>query len=133
MGEPIEASGERKSKMLEFSSALTGFDVVDRNDERVGSVHHASLGRTFILVDMGRSLLRRKQRQAVHAWAVREIDLDTFTISLTASKEEVADAPEFRELDEECETSIALYYYDRFAARGETEDAGRRPASGRSG
>lgn len=123
MGEPKEASGARESKMREFSSAMTGFDVVDRNGERVGSVHHVSLGRTCILVETGRSLMRRRQRHAVHAWAVREIDLDTFTISLTASKEEVADAPEFRELNEEWETSIGRYYYDRLAARGNRADA----------
>lgn len=119
----MEASGGRKSKMLEFSSALAGFDVVDRNAERVGSVHHVNLGRTCILVETGRSLFRRKQRHAVHAWAVSKIDLDTFTISLTASKEEVADAPEFRELDQKCETTIARYYYDRLAALGERIDA----------
>jgi hypothetical protein len=121
VGESIQMSGGRESKMLEFSSAVTGFDVVDRNGERVGSVHHVTLGRTCILVDTGRSLMRRKQKHAVHAWAVREIDLDMFTISLTASKEEVAGAPEFHELDEE--TSIARYYYDRLAAHGERVDA----------
>jgi hypothetical protein len=122
----MEASGGRDSKMLDFSSAVSGFDVVDRNGERVGSVHHVSLGRACILVDAGRSLIGRKQRHAVHIWAVREIDLDTFTISLAASKEDVAEAPEFRELDEECETALARYYYDRFAALGEKVDADAR-------
>jgi uncharacterized protein with PIN domain len=119
----MEASAGRKSRMLEFSSAVSGFDVVDRNGERVGSVHNVNLGRTCILVDTGRSLIGRRHRHAVHAWAVKEIDLDAFTISLTASKGEVEDAPEFRELDEECETAIARYYYDRLAAFGERVDA----------
>lgn len=109
--------------MLELSSVLIGFGVVDRHGERVGFVENVNIGRTCILVETGRSLIRRKHTHAVHAWAVREIDIDTFTISLTASKEEVVDAPEFRVLDQECETTIARYYYDHLAARGETLDA----------
>jgi hypothetical protein len=112
--------------MMEFSSAVTGFHVVDRNGERVGSVGSVSMGRTCILVETGRSLMRRKHTHAVHALAVREIDVDSFTISLSASREDVADAPELHELDQNCETTIAHYYYDRLAALGERADADAR-------
>lgn len=103
---------------------MSGFDVVDRNGERIGSVREVSLGRTCILVERGGGkLFGRKHTYAVHLWAVREVDLDAFTISLAATKEDVAEAPEFRELDEECETALARYYYDRLAALGENVDA----------
>lgn len=102
---------------------MSGFDVVDRNGERIGRVRRVSLGRTCILVETGWTLFGRKQRHAVHVWAVREIDLDTFTISLAATKEDVAEAPELHELDEEGETALARYYYDRLAALGEKLEA----------
>jgi hypothetical protein len=110
--------------LQEFSAVMTGFDVVDRNGERIGSVRGVSLGRTCILVETGRgALFGRKHTHAVHVWAAREVDLDAFAISLAATKEDVAEAPEFRELDEECETALARYYYDRLAALGEKVDA----------
>jgi hypothetical protein len=122
--ESAGASGEPASRLREFSSAMSGFDVADRNGERIGSVRNVNLGRTCILVETGRGMLfGRKQTHAVHVWAVREIDLATLTISLAATKEDVAEAPEFRELDEECETALARYYYDRLAALGEKMDA----------
>jgi hypothetical protein len=104
---------------------MTGFDVVDRNGERIGRVRGLNIGRKCILVETGRGgLFGRKHKHAVHVWAVREVDLDTFMISLAATKEDVAEAPQFRELDEECETALARYYYDRLAALGEKVDAG---------
>jgi sporulation protein YlmC with PRC-barrel domain len=124
VAESTRGSGEPGSRLREFSAVVTGFDVVDRNGERIGRVRDVSLGRTCILVDTGRgALLRRKQRHAVHVWAVREIDVGTYRISLAATKEDVAEAPEFREFDEECETALARYYYDRLAALGENVDA----------
>jgi hypothetical protein len=124
VAESTRASGEPRSRSREFSGAISGFDVVDRNGERIGRVRHVSLGRTCILVETGRgALFGRKQSHAVHIWAVREMDVDTFTISLAATKEDVAEAPEFHELEEECETALARYYYDRLAALGENVDA----------
>lgn len=124
MSEPTSASGEPASRVREFSAAVRNFDVVDRNGEMIGRVRNVSLHRTCIVVEAGRGLFARKQRHAVHVWAVRETDIDTFKISLAATKEDVAEAPEFRELDEESETALARYYYDRLAALGERVDAG---------
>jgi hypothetical protein len=122
--ESTRASGEPGSRFGEFSSIVSGFGVVGRKGERIGRVRDVSLGRTCILVETGRgALFGRKREHAVHVWAVREIDLNTFTISLAATKEDVAEAPEFRELDEECETALARHYYNRLAALGENVDA----------
>ena len=122
MPESTRPSGAAPAKVQEFSSALTGFDVVDRTGERIGTVKTVNLGRTCILVETDRSLFARKQTHAVHVWAVREIDLDTLTIVLATSTNDVADAPELRQLDEQSETAIARHYYDRLAALGETVD-----------
>jgi sporulation protein YlmC with PRC-barrel domain len=126
---PSEAT---QAKVQEFSGALTGFDVVDRTGERIGTVKNVNLPRTCILVETGRSLFARKHTHAVHVWAVKEIDLDKLTIVLAASKNDVADAPELRQLDEQSETAVARHYYDRLAALGETVDTdaseGRSPA-----
>ena len=120
MSESTRASEERASRVREFNSTILGFDVVDRNGERVGSVDGVSLGRTCIVVGGSREgLFGRKQRHHIHVWAVREIDLDTFMIFLASTKEDVVEAPEFHELDEECETSLGRYYYDRLVALGE--------------
>jgi hypothetical protein len=59
----------------------------------------------------------------VHVWAAREIDPISFTVSLAVARNDVAEAPEFRQLDHECETTLARHYYDRLAALGENVDA----------
>lgn len=119
MTESTRASEEPGSRLREFSSSISGFDVLDRNGERIGRIRRVSLGRSCILVETDRKLFARKQKHAVHIWAVREIDLDRFTISLAATKEVVAEAPELHELDDEGETALARYYYDRLVALGE--------------
>ena len=124
MAESIRPSHTPQPKVLEFSSAMNGFEVVDRNGERIGSVRGVNLGRTCILVETGRgSLFGRKQTHGVHVCAARQFDLDTFTISLAATKEDVVEAPQFGELDPDCETALARYYYDRLVALGDKVNA----------
>ncbi len=94
----------------EFSGAHIGFDVIDRDGARVGTVRGVTLARTCIVVESESSLLRRSHRHAVHASAVGDIDVDALTISLVATKADVESAPEFRELDEDCEAAIARHY-----------------------
>jgi hypothetical protein len=122
--EPTRPSYSPRSKVAEFSSAMKDFEVVDRSGEPIGTVRDVSLGRTCILVETGRgSLFGRKQRHGIHVWAVREVDLDTFTVSLAVARDDVAEAPEFRQLDPEYETTLARYYYDRLVTLGENVDA----------
>lgn len=127
MAKSTRASYEPRSNVAEFSSAVSGFDVVDRNGERLGRVRDVSLGRTCILVETDRGSIwgRRKQRHGVHVLAVTEIDLDTFTISLAVARKDVTEAPELRQLDHECETNLARHYYDRLLALGENVEAER--------
>jgi hypothetical protein len=127
VAESTRPSYSPRSRVAEFSSAMTGFEVIDRDGVRIGTVRDVSLGRTCILVESGRGSLfgrkRRHWRHGVHVWAVRAIDLDGFTISLAVATKDVAEAPEFAQLDPECETALARHYYDRLTARGESVDA----------
>jgi hypothetical protein len=118
VSESMPAEGESQSHPPELSNALVGFDVVDRNGERTGEVGNLNLERTCIIVQAGRSLLGRRESHAVHALAVRKIDLDTFTIVLSASKQEISNAPELRDLDSEAEQAVARYY-ESLAGRAE--------------
>jgi hypothetical protein len=103
---------------------MINFDVVDRDGEIVGRVRDVNLARTCIVVEAGGGrLFGRKQRHGVHLWAVRDVDAHTFKISLAATKEDVAEAPEVLGNDEESETALARYYYDRLAALGEKAHA----------
>lgn len=124
MSEATGAGGEPGPRVREFSTAMINFDVVDRDGEIIGRVRDVNLGRTCILVEAGRGrLFGRKQRHAVHLWAVRDVDTHRFRISLAATKEDVAEAPEALGNDEESETALARYYYDRLAALGEKAHA----------
>jgi len=120
--ESMRQSRATSATEQELSGALAGFDVVDRTGERIGTVRKVNLARTCMLVETDRSLFARRQTHAVHVWAVREIDLDCFTIVLATSKNDVADAPEFSQLDEQSETAVARHYYDRLAAPGNAVD-----------
>jgi hypothetical protein len=119
---PTRPSQAAPTNVEEFSSGLIGFDVIDGDGERIGTVKYINPGRTCILVETGRSLFVRKHIHAVHVSAVSEIDLDAFTISLAVSKNDVAQAPELHQLDHRSETALARHYHDRVAAVGETVD-----------
>jgi hypothetical protein len=97
----------------EFTAGVVGLGVFDRDGQRIGNVRDVSLDRTCILVEPSRHGLRRKHVQAVHLCAVRAIDVDRGTISLATSSADVADAPEFHELDPDSEAAIARFYFTR--------------------
>ena len=109
MGESTAGPGAG-SGLQEFTSALTGFDVVDRDGERIGTVSQVNLARTCMVVESGGSLFRRKQSHVVHIAGVDEIDLDGFTVTLGVTAAHVEAAPEFHEFVEECETAVARHY-----------------------
>lgn len=110
MDEHVEERPQTTPAAHELSSAHIGFDVVDRNGEPVGTVRNVNLGRTCLVVEDGGGVLRRKHSHPVHVSAVESIDLDTYTIALSVTKTHVAEAPEFQELDADCEAAIARHY-----------------------
>jgi len=93
----------------EFSSVVVGFDVVDRYGERVGTVSKVNLARTCVAVKSG-SRLARKPERPVYVGSVLSIDVDAFTINVAATKDQIAEAPEFRDLNDASEAAIRRYY-----------------------
>ena len=91
-------SPEPSHQFALISNALTGFTVVDRDDKPVGIVRSVSLDRNCLLFESRGALLRRKQQHAVHLGAIKLIDIDRFTIVLTVTKDDVAEAPEFQSI-----------------------------------
>jgi hypothetical protein len=81
-----------------ISNALTGFTVVDRYDQPVGIVTSVHMDRTSLLFESRPALFRRKQQRAVHLGAIKLIDIDRFTIVLTMTKDDVAQAPAFQSI-----------------------------------
>jgi hypothetical protein len=127
IADPTNPSHSPQPKVAEFSSVIKDFEVIDRNGDRIGTVQDVSLGRTCILVESGRSwLFGRKQAHGVHVSAVKEVDLDSFAVSLAVTTDDVAEAPDFRQLDPECETTLARHYHDRLLALGENDNAEAR-------
>ena len=109
-------SSEPPQQDVSISNALTGFTVVDRENEHVGIVTSVNIERTCLLIESTGSLFRRKQHHAVHLSAIKTIDIDHFTIVLAVSKDDVANAPEFHHLDAHAHTAIANHYSDRMPA-----------------
>lgn len=110
MSESFETGPALDSEPRELSNALCGFAVIDRKGDPVGTVQEINLARTCILVESGKSLLRRKSLAAVHASAVDSVNLDASTVSLAVTAADVSRAPAFEELDESCEDAIERYY-----------------------
>lgn len=110
MDEHVEERSQTTPAARKLSSAHIGFDVVDRNGKPIGTVRNVNRGRTCLVVEDSGSLLRRKHSHPVHVSAVDNIDLDTYTIALSVTKAHVAEAPEFQELDADCEAAIARHY-----------------------
>jgi len=91
-----------------FTSVVVGFDVVDRDGEKLGPVTMVNLARTCVIVKTGRSLLGRKVDRPVHISSVTGIDVDRFTINVAATRKQIADAPEL--LGDKAEAEVESYY-----------------------
>ena len=99
------------SHELELDNALMGFTVLDRNDEEIGEVTRTSLDRACLFVETGHSLIRRKKHaHAIHRVAITDIDPDSMRITIRATREQVENAPEYRDLDDGCGEEIERYY-----------------------
>ena len=107
---------ESLAEAVAISAALTGFTVVDRHNERVGVVKSVNAERTCLIVEAGGSFFSLKQQHAVHIVAISSIDVSGFKIVLAASRDDVADAPEFHHGDARSDIAIAGHYGDRISA-----------------
>ena len=91
---------------------LTGFKV-EALDGGIGKVDEATddAGSSYIVVDTGPWIFGKKVM--LPAGVVRDIDLDTETIFVSLTKDEIKDAPEFDEKryrDESYRSELGDYY-----------------------
>jgi hypothetical protein len=93
-----------------IDSKLEGFRVVHGGDH-IGKVDHVNYTGTCVSVQTGGLL--KKTRRLIPSSAIRSIDLDSETIDVALTADEVGEAPEFDDhlgIDDECETRVAAYY-----------------------
>ena len=100
---------------------LTGFKV-EALDDGIGKVDEATneVGGSFVIVDTGPWILGKKVM--IPAGIVRDIDPDTETIFVNATKDEIKDAPEFDEQqyrDQSYRDELGGYYTNRGMRSGE--------------
>ena len=99
------------SHELELDNALMGFTILGRDDEEIGEVIRTSLDRTCLFVETGHSLIRRKkQAHAIHRAAIADVDPDSMRITVRATREQVENAPDYRDLDDSCGEKVERYY-----------------------
>ena len=97
---------------------LTGFKVEAR-DGGIGKVDEAihEAGGSFIVVDTGPWIFGKKRM--IPAGVIRDLDLDTETLFVDLTKDEIKNAPEFDEeryRDESYRGELSSYYAGRRAA-----------------
>ena len=98
--------------MIERNIDLTGFKV-EATDGEIGKVDEATndTGASFIVVDTGPWIFGKKVM--LPAGVLRDIDLDTETVFVDRTKEEIKNAPELDESrvrDDTYRTELGDYY-----------------------
>ena len=93
-------------------NALVGFSV-EATDGGIGKVDDSTddVGGSFIVVDTGPWIFGKKVM--LPAGVVRDVDLDTETVFVNRTKDQIKDAPEFDEnsfRDESYRTELGPYY-----------------------
>ena len=95
---------------------LTGFEVVTRDDQKIGKVDEASneAGNSWIVVDTGFWIFGKKRM--IPAGAIESVDLDKRVLRVALSKDEVNDAPDYekaREFQDAYRKEMDDYYGQR--------------------
>jgi hypothetical protein len=98
---------------------LTGFNV-EASDGGIGKVDEATYeaGGSFVVVDTGPWIFGKKVM--LPAGVIRDLDLDTETIFVGLTKDEIKNAPEFDEgryQDEGYRSELGTYYGGRGGIR----------------
>jgi hypothetical protein len=99
-----------------LADEMVGFTVEGR-DGSIGKVDHVSFGGTCVVVSTGRIL---GHKYVIPASAVEQIDLDTETVVVDLTKDDVESSPEYDEaigLDDDCEARVGDHYRDLAARR----------------
>jgi hypothetical protein len=99
---------------------LTGFKV-EATDGSIGKVDEATYeaAGSFIVVDTGPWIFGKKV--LLPAGVIRDVDLDSETVFVDLTKDEIKNAPEFDEetyRDQTYRNQLGEYCHDRRAARG---------------
>jgi hypothetical protein len=95
---------------LELDNRVVGFSVVGRDDEPIGEVMRVSLDNVCLLVAGRKGLFGRHKEHAIHSSVITDIDLDTQTITVDGTREQVEHAPEYSNLDPHSSEELASYY-----------------------
>ena len=93
---------------------LVGFEI-EATDGGIGKVDEATydVGASYVVVDTGPWIFGKKVM--LPAGVVQRVDLDTETIFVDRTKDEIKNSPEFDEnmyQDESYRTQLGSYYYD---------------------
>jgi hypothetical protein len=100
---------------LELNNALTGLTVVGHDDERIGDVVRTSFDRSCLFVAL-KGRFGRKKQHVIHRLAISDVDFDSMTITVRATREEVDDAPEYHDAFDGSSSEAAERYYREVGA-----------------
>jgi hypothetical protein len=94
---------------------LVGFDI-EATDGGIGKVDEATyeVGESYLVVDTGPWILGKKVM--LPAGVVQRVDLDSQTVFVDRTKDEIKNSPEFDEnlyRDENYRSQLGSYYYQR--------------------
>ena len=103
---------------------LTGFSV-EATDGGIGKVDEATYetSRSYIVVDTGPWIFGKKV--LLPAGVVQRVDLDSETVFVNRTKDEIKDSPEFDEMnyrEEPYRSRVGDYYYGRTTTGSTSED-----------
>jgi hypothetical protein len=113
MDKDIWASREGVASLAD---EMVGFKVEGR-DGSIGKIDHVSYGGTCLILSTGRIL---GHKYVIPASRIEEVDLDTETIVVDLTKDDVEGSPEYDSsvgFDDDCETSVGDYYRDLATSR----------------
>ena len=93
---------------------IVGFEI-EATDGGIGKVDEATydVGASYVVVDTGPWIFGKKVM--LPAGVIQRVDLDTETIFVDRTKDEIKNSPEFDEnmyRDESYRTQLGSYYYD---------------------
>jgi hypothetical protein len=94
---------------LELHTGMVGFAVVGLDEEPIGEVMRVSADSACLLVASHKGLFGRNKEHAIHGSVITDIDLDTQTITVAGTREQVEHAPAYSNLDRSSQ-KLASYY-----------------------